>query len=154
MNLYSRIERMALLEPAFIDMTWGAGGSTADLTLELSGNAQNFCNLEVMMHLTCTNLPKDEVYRALLAAKEAGIRNILALRGGMFHISLLLMYCNSDHKYAHQTLPVVPRHGSSVRMALLTPSTWFVIFVRNLAIISAYVWLDILKVIWRMMTQN
>lgn len=63
-------------------MTWGAGGSTADLTLELSSSAQNFCGLEVMMHLTCTNLPKQSIKKALLEARDAGISNILALRGG------------------------------------------------------------------------
>jgi methylenetetrahydrofolate reductase (NADPH) len=35
MNLYERVERMAKLEPMFVDITWGAGGSTTDLTLEL-----------------------------------------------------------------------------------------------------------------------
>ena len=34
-NLYDRVERMGKLEPLFVDITWGAGGSTSDLTLEL-----------------------------------------------------------------------------------------------------------------------
>ena len=40
-NLYARLDRMAALEPAFMDVTWGAGGSTADLTLDISITAQN-----------------------------------------------------------------------------------------------------------------
>lgn len=80
-NLFSRLERMAALEPAFIDVTWGAGGSTADSTLEISTNAQQYIGLDVMMHLTCTNMPRDKVKSALEIAKKAGIRNILALRG-------------------------------------------------------------------------
>jgi hypothetical protein len=39
------------------------------------------CSGEIMMHLTCTNLPKEQVYQALEKAKQLGIRNILALRG-------------------------------------------------------------------------
>jgi len=80
-NLYERINRMAAAEPLFCDMTWGAGGSTSDLTLELSGNIQKYVGLDVMMHLTCTNMPVEKVTEGLEGAKERGIRNILALRG-------------------------------------------------------------------------
>ena len=80
-NLYERLDRMSQLEPLFMDLTWGAGGSTADLTLEISGNGQQMCSGEIMMHLTCTNLPRTQVRAALEKAKQLGIRNILALRG-------------------------------------------------------------------------
>lgn len=50
------MERMATLEPMFVDVTWGAGGSTSDLTLAISANAQKYLGVEVLMHLTCTNL--------------------------------------------------------------------------------------------------
>uniref|UniRef100_A0A6U4TV69 MTHFR SAM-binding regulatory domain-containing protein n=1 Tax=Hemiselmis andersenii TaxID=464988 RepID=A0A6U4TV69_HEMAN len=80
-NLYERVERMGRLEPLFVDITWGAGGSTTDLTLELSSNfQQQFC-LETQMHLTCTNISKESVAEALKAAKANGIQNILCLRG-------------------------------------------------------------------------
>lgn len=52
----ARMERMATLEPLFVDVTWGAGGSTSDLTLAISANAQKYIGVEVLMHLTCTNL--------------------------------------------------------------------------------------------------
>lgn len=80
-NLYSRLNRMAALNPAFIDITWGAGGSTADLTLEMSQTIQKYFGVNVLMHLTCTNMPKAEIKKVLTTAKEAGISNILALRG-------------------------------------------------------------------------
>lgn len=79
--LYERFDRMSLLGPAWIDVTWGAGGSTSDLTLEICSIAQNNVGLETMMHLTCTNLPKEQIKEALQKAKDAGIQNILALRG-------------------------------------------------------------------------
>lgn len=80
-NLYGRLDRMASLEPCFIDITWGAGGTTSDTTLALSKNAQQFFGLDVMMHLTCANMSESRLRNALDQAKEAGIRNILALRG-------------------------------------------------------------------------
>ncbi|CAN0144090.1 unnamed protein product [Ascophyllum nodosum] len=80
-NLSARMERMAKLEPLFVDVTWGAGGSTSDLTLAISVNAQKYLGVEVLMHLTCTNLKVEEIKDALNRAREAGIKNILALRG-------------------------------------------------------------------------
>ena len=80
-NLYSRIDRMASLQPAYIDITWGAGGSTAERTLEMSKTIQKYFGLEVMMHLTCTNMSVSSINKVLMDAKENGLSNILALRG-------------------------------------------------------------------------
>lgn len=110
-NLYSRLDRMSTLEPMFMDVTWGAGGTTADLTLEISANAQNYTQCEVMMHLTCTNMPATKVKEALEMAKKVGIRNILALRGdppkgqeweavdgGFAHASDLVKFIRKEYK--------------------------------------------------------
>ena len=78
-NLYSRIDRMATLRPAYIDVTWGAGGSTAEKTFEMSKTIQKYFGLDVMMHLTCTNMPKDSIRQVLLDSKANNISNILAL---------------------------------------------------------------------------
>eukprot|EP01103_Thecamoeba_quadrilineata_P000560 TRINITY_DN10488_c0_g1_i1.p1 TRINITY_DN10488_c0_g1~~TRINITY_DN10488_c0_g1_i1.p1 ORF type:complete len:600 (-),score=104.40 TRINITY_DN10488_c0_g1_i1:111-1871(-) len=80
-NLYQRINYMAELNPLFIDVTWGAGGSTSARTLEICKNVQKYIGLETMMHLTCTNMPRTALFDAIASAKEAGIQNILALRG-------------------------------------------------------------------------
>jgi len=71
-NLYARLDRMCRLEPLFMDCTWGAGGSTARLTHEISANIQTSGGKHVMMHLTCTNMPKGKVKIALEKAKAAG----------------------------------------------------------------------------------
>ena len=80
-NLYMRMERMTNTEPLFVNVTWGAGGSTKDLTMAISQYAQTYFGVEVLMHLTCTNLTIDELKEILNTAREAGIQNILALRG-------------------------------------------------------------------------
>jgi len=78
-NLFHRIDCMASLQPLFVDVTWGAGGSTSEKTLEICENAQK--GVETMMHLTCTNMPIQQLHAAIERAKESGIQNILALRG-------------------------------------------------------------------------
>ncbi|ODV63104.1 methylenetetrahydrofolate reductase (NAD(P)H) MET12 [Ascoidea rubescens DSM 1968] len=80
-NLLARIERLSVLNPLFVNITWGAGGSTAEKSLELAAYCQKVLKLTTCLHLTCTNTNKRIIDDALLKAKKAGIRNILALRG-------------------------------------------------------------------------
>merc|ERR1712054_716400 len=80
-NLYARIERMAQQEPLFVDFTWGAGGSTSDLTLELATETKKQFGLDVNMHMTCTNQEASKVDEGLEGAKAGNVRNICALRG-------------------------------------------------------------------------
>lgn len=85
-NLNDRMDRMLQnLKPLFTDVTWGAGGSTAELSLELALRAHNTGHVS-NMHLTCTNMSKNgdpvaAVHEALTKAFDGGIRNIVALRG-------------------------------------------------------------------------
>ncbi|KAI1170306.1 methylenetetrahydrofolate reductase 2 [Nemania sp. FL0916] len=81
-NLRDRLDRMArALRPLFVNVTWGAGGSTASKTLELAEICQRELNLTTCLHLTCTNMSRKMIDSALEDAKALGIRNILALRG-------------------------------------------------------------------------
>ncbi|KAL5386389.1 hypothetical protein DPSP01_004117 [Paraphaeosphaeria sporulosa] len=81
-NLSSRLERMAqALRPLFVNVTWGAGGSTATKSLELAEICQRQLGLTTCLHLTCTNMSRKLVDEALEHARALGIRNILALRG-------------------------------------------------------------------------
>ncbi|KAK9725304.1 hypothetical protein RND81_05G135100 [Saponaria officinalis] len=84
-NLFERMERMVSQNPSFCDITWGAGGSTADLTLEIANRMQNIVCVETMMHLTCTNMPVDSIDHALDTIKSNGLQNVLALRGDPPH---------------------------------------------------------------------
>ncbi|KAH6636979.1 methylenetetrahydrofolate reductase-domain-containing protein [Chaetomium tenue] len=81
-NLRSRLDRMArALRPLFVNVTWGAGGSTATKSLELAEICQRELGLTTCLHLTCTNMSRRLIDKALDDAKALGIRNILALRG-------------------------------------------------------------------------
>ena len=58
-NLLERIERMGTTNPLWIDITWNAGGVTSDITLELCSHIQNYCGMDVLMHLTCTYMTRE-----------------------------------------------------------------------------------------------
>ncbi|KJZ80531.1 hypothetical protein HIM_00381 [Hirsutella minnesotensis 3608] len=81
-NLRHRLQRMEqALKPLFVNVTWGAGGSTATKSLELAELCQRELGLTTCLHLTCTNMSRRVLDKALEDAKVLGIRNILALRG-------------------------------------------------------------------------
>lgn len=86
-NLYDRMDRMYGLGPAFVDITWNAGGRLSNLTCEIVETAQATLGLETCMHLTCTGMPRGLVENALKEAHDAGCQNILALRGDPPHES-------------------------------------------------------------------
>lgn len=81
-NLNARLSRMAhSLRPLFVNVTWGAGGSTSVKSLALAEVTQRELGLTTCLHLTCTNMSRKLIDEALEQAKVLGIRNILALRG-------------------------------------------------------------------------
>ncbi|KAK4501784.1 hypothetical protein PRZ48_007593 [Zasmidium cellare] len=81
-NLNARLSRMAqALRPLFVNVTWGAGGSTSQKSLALAEITQRELGLTTCLHLTCTNMSRKLIDEALEQAKVLGIRNILALRG-------------------------------------------------------------------------
>ncbi|KAK2459701.1 hypothetical protein APHAL10511_008346 [Amanita phalloides] len=80
-NLIPRISRLSALNPLAISITWGAGGTTKERSLELAGLTQLAYGIDTILHLTCTNMGQGMVDAALKEAKDRGIQNVLALRG-------------------------------------------------------------------------
>lgn len=80
-NLFSEIAAIKRLNPGFCSVTYGAGGSTRDKTMELVDAIHRRCALEVMCHLTVVGQSKDEARSVLKKLKDRGIENVLALGG-------------------------------------------------------------------------
>lgn len=72
---------IAELNPSYMSVTYGAGGSTKGLTIKLAEGIQNKYNVPTIAHLTCVCADKAGISQALQDMKAAGIKNILALRG-------------------------------------------------------------------------
>ena len=80
-KLFKTVNRLARLRPSFVSVTYGAGGSTRLLTVDLVTRIKNEIGLEAMAHLTCVGHTAAEIADILDRLKEAGIDNVLALRG-------------------------------------------------------------------------
>ncbi len=80
-ELFANIARLQVLQPSFISVTYGAGGSTRGRTHDLIIRIQRETNLTAVSHLTCVCHTQDELAAILDRYAESGIENILALGG-------------------------------------------------------------------------
>src|SRR4051795_5719091 len=80
-NLYRALSELKPLDPAYVSVTYGAGGSTRDKTLEIVQRIKEEFDLEAMAHFTCVEQTTEEIEATLARMHEAGIENVLALRG-------------------------------------------------------------------------
>ena len=79
--LFSTIEKLVPLNPAYVSVTYGAGGSTRELTHDLVVKLHRETHLTIVSHLTCVQSSRDEIFHILQRYDEHGVHNIMALRG-------------------------------------------------------------------------
>src|SRR3954449_7835258 len=80
-NLWSAAQELRHDEPSFVSVTYGAGGSTRDRTIAIVKRIKQELGLEAMAHFTCVGATLDELRSVLDEMRDAGIENVLALRG-------------------------------------------------------------------------
>jgi len=80
-SLWQAVTRLAPLKPAFVSVTYGAGGSTRERTHATVRRIQNETGIPAAAHLTCVGASRDEIDAVARHYWEAGIRHIVALRG-------------------------------------------------------------------------
>lgn len=111
-NAYSSVEqaveKIAQLKPSYMSVTYGAGGGTSDFTVSIAKHIQCDKKVTSLAHLSCISSKKDRVHNQLKQLKEAGIENILALRGD---IPEGFSQENLDYHYASDLAQEVSNFG-------------------------------------------
>lgn len=74
-------EKIAALRPAFMSVTYGAGGGTSQYTLDIARNIRNLYGVPTLEHLTCVSSSREMIRKKIAELKAAGIENVMALRG-------------------------------------------------------------------------
>lgn len=74
---------IAALRPAFVSVTYGAGGGTSKYTLDIAKNIKELYDVPTLAHLTCVSSSKEMVHQKIEEMKAAGIENVMALRGDL-----------------------------------------------------------------------
>jgi len=106
------IAHLAILKkynPAFISLTYGAGGTNQNFSLDIIKRVQSELNLTVMPHFTCVGASRESVKDYLNEIQSLGLKNILALRGD---IPEGVVQTNFDFKYANELVEFIKIHTS------------------------------------------
>ncbi len=80
-NLLEALGALRPLAPDYVSVTYGAGGSTREKTIDIVTRIKSEFGMEAMAHLTCVNATTQELRRTLDQMRDAGVLNVLALRG-------------------------------------------------------------------------
>ncbi len=80
-HLWQAIRDLEPYQPTFVSVTYGAGGSTRDTTVQITGRIARETSLRALGHLTCVGHTRAELVDVIGSYREAGVQNILALRG-------------------------------------------------------------------------
>ena len=110
-TIYTTLDSLKTLSPDFISVTYGAGGNTADTsTVQIASHIKNKLGIEPLAHLTCVASTKEQVAQRIQQFKDAGIENVLALRGD---INPDVLPAN-DFKHASDLAQIVKAAGFNV----------------------------------------
>jgi methylenetetrahydrofolate reductase (NADPH) len=82
-SVQNATEKIAALKPSFMSVTYGAGGGTSEYTLAIAKNIKEKYDVPMLAHLTCVSSDKASVQMRIRGLKEAGIMNVMALRGDL-----------------------------------------------------------------------
>lgn len=107
-KLFSTIEYLVELKPAFVSVTYGAGGSTRGKTVEIAARIKRETGIEPVAHLTCRGHKRKEVDTILSQLSDLGIYNLLALRGDPPVTGLDI---KGDFEHADELVDFIRSHG-------------------------------------------
>ena len=82
-SVKAAVEEIAELHPSFMRVTYGAGGGTSQYTLDIAKNIKEQHGVPTLAHLTCVSSTKETVREKIAQIKDAGIENVMALRGDL-----------------------------------------------------------------------
>ncbi len=102
---------LAGLRPDYCSVTYGAGGSTRDKTLEIAERIQREQGITTMSHLTCVNATREEIQSVLEEARRRGILNILALRGDPPGGGIGFQKTEGGFEYSHELVTHIRKMG-------------------------------------------
>ncbi len=98
---------IAKLKPAFMSVTYGAGGGTSRYMVQIASDIQESCGVVSLAHLTCVSSTREKVHQVLGELKEKKIENVLALRGDIPADGKV----EKDYRYASQLIREIKQAG-------------------------------------------
>jgi methylenetetrahydrofolate reductase (NADPH) len=122
-NLQEALVRLAVLKPSFVSVTYGAGGSTRERTIEIVKGIKSEYGLEAMAHLTCVGASVPELRATLDEMAQAGIENVLALRGDPPAGATHWTKAEGGLEFSHELISLIKEHYDFAIGAACFPET-------------------------------
>ena len=113
-SVETAVRKIALLKPSFMSVTYGAGGGTSQYTLDIAKSIHDDCGVPTLAHLTCVSSTRDTVRQKIEAIKNAGIRNVMALRGDIPADRLYEDRSGWDYRYAVDLIRDLKESGAEL----------------------------------------
>lgn len=111
-TILDTIDALSDLKPAFISVTYGAGGSSKSHTVKIADIIKNKYHIEALAHLTCVGSIKTEIDTILEQLKENNVENIMALRGDYPIGVNPASFEHAQYKYAKDLIDHIKKSGS------------------------------------------
>lgn len=108
------VREIAMLCPAFMSVTYGAGGGTSRYTLDIAKSISREYSVPTLAHLTCVSSTRDTVREKLAELKAAGVENVLALRGDVPKDRLTEDRSGWDYRYAVELVRELKEYDESL----------------------------------------
>jgi len=109
-ELFRTLEELIRYRPAFVSCTYGAGGSTSKRTIELCETIQKNLKTTATAHFTCVSSTRAQLLEWLQSAADAGITNIMALRGDPPQGQETFVPADGGLKYASELVALIREH--------------------------------------------
>ncbi len=110
-SVKSATEDIAKLKPAFMSVTYGAGGGTSKYTLDIAKNIKELYDVPTLAHLTCVSSSKETVKQKIKEIADAGLTNVMALRGDIPSNMVNDDRSKWDYKYAVELVEELKNSG-------------------------------------------
>lgn len=111
-NVYQILQDLGRLNPEFISCTYGAGGSRAGKTIEITSFIQKKLHINAIAHITCVGFTKADLEKNCAALQDAGVTHVLALRGDRPLTMTDEQYNNREFFYAADLVHYLKEHTS------------------------------------------
>ena len=104
-------EEIARARPAFMSVTYGAGGGTSRYTLDIAKNIKAKYGVPMLVHLTCVSSSRETIKERIQEMKDAGVKNVMALRGDLTPELMASDPATWDYRYATQLVQELKESG-------------------------------------------
>ena len=107
------IEKIAVLKPSFLSVTYGAGGGTSKYTMDIAKNIKEKYGVETLAHLTCVSSSRESIQEKIKDIINPGIENVMALRGDIPEDKMNEDRSNWDYRYAVELIRDIKASGAN-----------------------------------------